>query len=74
MNLTLKVGCIASVMWNLSIEDGLVKSARVQVVDDFDTIPLICSFTVTVGKFPPLNPGRKHVKAEKGGSRGGGLW
>lgn len=30
--LTLKVGCIASVMRNLSIEDGLVKNARVQVV------------------------------------------
>ena len=31
-DLMLKVGCIASVMRNLSIEDGLVKNARVQVV------------------------------------------
>jgi len=31
-NLSLKVGCIASIMRNLSIEDGLVKNARVQVV------------------------------------------
>jgi DNA helicase Pif1-like protein len=31
-DLKLKVGCIASVMRNLSIEDGLVKNARVQVV------------------------------------------
>jgi len=30
--LSLKVGCIASIMRNLSIEDGLVKNARVQVV------------------------------------------
>jgi hypothetical protein len=32
VDLTLKVGCIASVMRNISIKDGLVKSARVQVV------------------------------------------
>ena len=31
-NLSLKIGCIASIMRNLSIEDGLVKNARVQVV------------------------------------------
>lgn len=31
-NLTLKVDCIASIMRNISIEDGLVKNARVQVV------------------------------------------
>ena len=30
--LSLKVGCIASIMRNMSIEDGLVKNARVQVV------------------------------------------
>ncbi|KAN0066774.1 PIF1-like helicase domain containing protein [Elaphomyces granulatus] len=30
-DLKLKVGCIASIMRNLSIEDGLVKNARVQV-------------------------------------------
>ena len=30
--LSLKVGCIASIMRNLSIEKGLVKNVRVQVV------------------------------------------
>jgi hypothetical protein len=31
--LSLKIGCIASIMRNLSIEKGLVKNARVQVVN-----------------------------------------
>jgi hypothetical protein len=31
-NLSLKVGCIASIMRNLSIEKGLVKNARVQII------------------------------------------
>jgi hypothetical protein len=31
-NLLLKVGYIASIMWNLSIKKGLVKNARVQII------------------------------------------
>jgi hypothetical protein len=36
--LSLKIGCIASIMRNLSIEKGLVKNARIQVIRLSDNI------------------------------------
>ena len=52
--LKLKVGCIASVMRNLSIDDGLVKNARVQIVS---LHPNVVQVRLLQGTIRPRAPG-----------------